>query len=617
MNITNTKSIYAALCLSALLLAACGGNSGGGTAVSAPTYTIGGTLTGLTGTGLVLQNNATDDLAISADGAFTFVTPSAAYAVTVKTQPGNPVQSCTVNSGTGTAAANVTGITVTCSTNAYTVGGSVSGLVGTGLVLQDNNGDDLTISANGAFTFVTPSSAYAVSVKTQPGNPGQSCTVNSGTGTAAANVTGITVTCSTNAYTVSGSVSGLAGTGMVLQDNSGDDLTISANGAFTFAASVASGANYSVTVKTQPSLLSQACTVTNGSGAVSSANISGIVVSCITPSPRFAYVSNMNSGKISAYTINATTGALSTETLTASLGVGLYSVTTDPNGKFLYTTNQNNLNVSVLSIDHTTGALTLGTPVTVGSTGTNMGVAVDPAGKFAYVLKRLANTSSVITVFTIDPITGALTATGATAAAGTWPTSIKLTPNGKFAFVANNTGNNVSVFTVNQTTGELTAGTAIGAGTGPNSIAVHPSSKFVYVANSSSKDISVYTADQTTGALTAGTAATGGNYPDSVAVDPTGRFAYVANQNSNDVWVYTINQTSGALTFSTLQAASPTPSSVAVDPSGKFVYVTTSGANPNPDSILVYTIDQTTGALTPVSSALADLLAAGIVIVGQ
>jgi DNA-binding beta-propeller fold protein YncE len=66
-----------------------------------------------------------------------------------------------------------------------------------------------------------------------------------------------------------------------------------------------------------------------------------------------------------------------------------------------------------------------------------------------------------------------------------------------------------------------------------------------------------------------------------------------------------------------LQAASPTPSSVAVDPSGKFVYVTTSGANPNPDSILVYTIDQTTGALTPVSSALADLLAVGIVIVGQ
>ena len=492
MKFNHTKIIYGAVFLVALLLSACGGGATA-PAAPAPTYTIGGTLSGLSGTGLVLQNNAGDNLAISAVGNFTFVTP------------------------------------------------------------------------------VTSGAAYAVTVKTQPGNPVQSCTVNSGTGTAAANVTGITVTCSTNAYTVSGSVSGLAGTGMVLQNNSGDDLTISANGAFTFAASVASGANYSVTVKTQPSLLSQACTVTNGSGAVSSANIGGIVVSCITPSPRFAYVSNINSGKISAYTINATTGALSTETLTASFGVGLYSVTTDPNGKFLYTTNQNNLNVSVLSIDHATGALTLGTPVTVGSTGTNMGVAVDPAGKFAYVLKRLANTSSVITVFTIDPITGALTATGATAAAGTWPTSIKLTPNGKFAFVANNTGNNVSVFTVNQTTG----------------------------------------------ALTAGTAAAGGNYPDSVAVDPTGRFAYVANQNSNDVWVYTINQTSGALTFSTLQAASPTPSSVAVDPSGKFVYVTTSGANPNPDSVLVYTIDQTTGALTQVSSALADLLAVAIVIVGQ
>jgi 6-phosphogluconolactonase (cycloisomerase 2 family) len=45
--------------------------------------------------------------------------------------------------------------------------------------------------------------------------------------------------------------------------------------------------------------------------------------------------------------------------------------------------------------------------------------------------------------------------------------------------------------------------------------------------------------------------------------------------------------------------------------------VTTTGANPNPDSVLVYTIDQTTGALTQVSSALADILAVSIAIVGQ
>jgi len=37
----------------------------------------------------------------------------------------------------------------------YTIGGTVSGLLGTGLVLQDNGGNNLSVSANGSFTFTT------------------------------------------------------------------------------------------------------------------------------------------------------------------------------------------------------------------------------------------------------------------------------------------------------------------------------------------------------------------------------------------------------------------------------------------------------------------------------
>ncbi|RLA00547.1 MAG: hypothetical protein DRQ47_09335, partial [Gammaproteobacteria bacterium] len=37
----------------------------------------------------------------------------------------------------------------------YTVGGSVSGLTGTGLVIQNNGGDDISLDANGDFTFAT------------------------------------------------------------------------------------------------------------------------------------------------------------------------------------------------------------------------------------------------------------------------------------------------------------------------------------------------------------------------------------------------------------------------------------------------------------------------------
>jgi photosystem II stability/assembly factor-like uncharacterized protein len=78
-------------------------------------YTVGGTLTGLTGT-VVLQNNGQDDLSLTQDGSFTFETSlfdGAGYSVTVKTHPSN--QTCTITDATGLiAGANVTNISVAC-----------------------------------------------------------------------------------------------------------------------------------------------------------------------------------------------------------------------------------------------------------------------------------------------------------------------------------------------------------------------------------------------------------------------------------------------------------------------------------------------------------------------
>ncbi|HEX6833546.1 MAG TPA: FG-GAP repeat protein [Rudaea sp.] len=86
-----------------------------------PTYTIGGTVSGLAGNGLVLQQGGGDSLAVSADGTFTFATPlnrGAQYAVTVFAQPRDPAQTCVVTNGDGTVgAANVDTVTVTCTTD--------------------------------------------------------------------------------------------------------------------------------------------------------------------------------------------------------------------------------------------------------------------------------------------------------------------------------------------------------------------------------------------------------------------------------------------------------------------------------------------------------------------
>ncbi|MGA7793893.1 MAG: kelch repeat-containing protein [Candidatus Acidiferrales bacterium] len=101
----------------------------------------------------------------------------------------------------------------------YTIGGTVVNLSGAGnsLVLQDNGGNNLSVTANGSFTFTTAvasGGAYAVTVSTQPSSPAQSCSVANGTGSASANVTNIAVNCGHNEWAwMSGSnVSGNTGT---------------------------------------------------------------------------------------------------------------------------------------------------------------------------------------------------------------------------------------------------------------------------------------------------------------------------------------------------------------------------------------------------------------------
>src|SRR5713101_7045888 len=171
----------------------------------------------------------------------------------------------------------------------FTVGGSVSGLAGTGLVLADNTTDKLTITANGTFTFastVAKGGSYAVTVQTQPSNPTQTCAVSPSPASGSnisANVT-VTVSCTTNPVTatIGGTVSGLVvpGSSVILQNNGGDSLTVTANGPFVFKTPVTGADIYAVTVVTQPINPNQICMVTNGSGTAT-ANVTTVAVNCV------------------------------------------------------------------------------------------------------------------------------------------------------------------------------------------------------------------------------------------------------------------------------------------------------------------------------------------------
>jgi hypothetical protein len=249
-----------------------------------------GSISGLVGSGLVLKNGTEAILTVPA-GATAFAFPTAlsagnSYEVTVFTQPMSPSQTCTVMTGVGKVGdAGAAGVSVTCATNKYVVGGTVAGLTSSGLVLRDNGGDDLPVPA-AATSFAFPSTvasgaAFAVTVLTQPSGPDQVCTVAGGSGkVGAGSVNSVTINCTAGSFTVAGSITGLAGT-VVLQDNGGDKVSVTSN-AFSFPTPVASGQPYAIAVLNQPaSPISQTCTVTAGTGTVTGP-VTTAAVSCAT-----------------------------------------------------------------------------------------------------------------------------------------------------------------------------------------------------------------------------------------------------------------------------------------------------------------------------------------------
>ena len=227
--------------LASVITASCGGGGSGNPTAS--NFSIGGSVTGLDGAGLVLANSGTDTVAVSADGSFKFATQLQSgqnYAVTVKSEPANPTQVCVVANAAGTvASSDITNVGVTCTTQTFAVDVTVTGLLGNGLVLQNNSSDDLAVAASGQVRFsssVASGDPYNVTVKTQPSNPAQSCSVGGGSGSVTSSVvTSIVVGCDTLALSLlAGHLGGIgnidgSGTGARFNQPSGSGIDPSGN----------------------------------------------------------------------------------------------------------------------------------------------------------------------------------------------------------------------------------------------------------------------------------------------------------------------------------------------------------------------------------------------------
>ena len=395
------------------------------------TYDIQVTASGLLRSGLTLENNGGDNLVIAVNGTYDFSVPVAsgsAYAVTVSSSPAG--ESCSVSNGSGTVVGStVTGITVSCAPNYYSIGGTVGGLLsGNSLVLEDNGGNSTTVSSNTPYTFSTQiasGSPYAVTIATQP--PGQNCSVSNGSGTVlSSNVTNANITCTDNSYNVQATVTGLlSGNSVVLQDNGGDNLSVSANGTYNFATPVASGSAYAVTILTAPA--GESCSVSNGSGTIASSNVTatvnctpitysiggsvggllagrsivlqdnGVNSTTVSSNTTFTFSTKVASG--SSYAVSISTQPVG-QTCTVTNGSGTVAASNVSNVIIDCTDNDYDIGVTVSSL---TGTLVLqdngGDNLTVTSSGTYTFATTVPSGS-AYDVTVLTQPSGQLCTVT-------------------------------------------------------------------------------------------------------------------------------------------------------------------------------------------------------------------------
>lgn len=636
------------------LLGACGG--GGGSGGGAP-HSVGGTVSGLAGAGLKLLDNGADSLSVPASGPFTFATTvsgGASYNVTVSSQPTNPSQTCTVAHGSGTiSGSDVTNVAVTCTTNTYTIGGAVSGLTGTGLVLALNGTNNPAISTAGAYTLapaVESGSTYAVTVVTQPTNPPQTCTIASGSGTVqSGNVTNVAVTCTTNTYSVGGYVSGLVGSGLTLSYSGGAPIPVARNGYYSAATGVAIGANYSVTIASQPTNPGQVCVVSNGTGTIGTTNVNAANVFCPQSVGRFAYVVGAGitstpspnppptPGTISVYSIDPATGALTLVPGSAvSTGPEVSSFQFIPYSNFAWAVEPGESLVGIpssiydYSVDPTTGLLTpvtgspflglAGTATTpgclFGGYGYTRSVTLAPSGTFGYANNTGHNGSynAGTWTFTVDPTTGAPTLVAGSQNPQCLDDPVVVDPSGQFAYI--NAAIGMYAFNIDASTHamSLVPGSPFSAGTTP--LVMDPAGHFAYEPNDR---IYVLQVDPTTGALSQIPGSPFSSGADVIAIEPRGKFAYVhlaSGGSGPGIYTYSIDATTGALAPVVADAPVLLTSQVRpnpiIDPSGKFLF-TVADVGANQRGVYVYSIDPATGALSAVPGSPFDVTNIGVV----
>jgi 6-phosphogluconolactonase len=440
-------------------------------------------------------------------------------------------------------------------------------------------------------------------------------------------------TTASGSYSIGGTVTGLTGSGLTLQLNGGADLAVAADGAFTFPAALPNGTAYIVTVSAQPAVSREICGVSSGTGTMSMANITNVVINC---SAVIGFLYQLGPDQIYSYGISANTGVLIAYGPPTPAGPMPVAIAVAPGGNYLYVTSSNVTysnpsglpgSISTFSVDYSTGSLTpVGSPVPAGEAPNQSAIS---SGGYLFVFDwndgegyapPPAMTSSgpqTLLEYALDPSSGVPSLMGpvltfpATAANSTIQVAptFAATPDGRYLYVLmgspelnSSISYTLTVYAIDPATGALTAGASISPGDGVSTMTIDPLGRFLYLTNSlgtslqESGTVQPYAIDSSNGALTAigaGTAvvSNGGG----LAADPTGNHLYlISNLNwdaaSNTIQALSVDPSAGSVgTIGSLIQTPGAPTAVLCDPSGQFVFVQSGPLSISPSAGVVLT----------------------------
>ncbi len=344
------------------------------------------------------------------------------------------------------------------------------------------------------------------------------------------------------------------------------------------------------------------------------------VLTVVTGTAHFAYVSNNLDNTIQWFTVNATASPFLTSAGTVFVGSPIQAFL-HPSGKYLYQVDSNS-NLWLFDVDSATGTLTMpaGPPQAVVGPGTTNYGTVDPYGRFLYVSDDAGDN---IYGFQISQTDGTLTAIPGSPFNGSAfnlssPEFVITDHTGSYLYAVNLNTATVSAYTINQSSGAiapLATNPTIATDTSPLFATLDPAGTHLYVANAGATagagTVSAYSIG-TGGVLTSvgsATAITGATDVINVAVDPTGKYLYVLDSGdtvsiTGQVYGYNIGAGGaiGAAITGTPVATGLGPTGIAIDPTSSLIAVDNNFDIPGTISLLSIGAGGALTADTPVQA---------------